>query len=66
MVGQRSVRIVFFSLTVATAVLTLDFARRRWQRGTAGGADARMRDPLAGRDPLGFPELPGSWSSGLT
>ncbi len=66
LVGQSSTRIVLFSLTLTSTVLALDVARRRWQRGEAGPSHGRIRDPLSRRDPLGFPELPGSWSSRLT
>jgi hypothetical protein len=66
LVEQNPAHIVLFSLTVTSSVVALDLARRRWQRGALRTADVRVRDLRASRDHLGFPELPGSWSSRLT
>jgi hypothetical protein len=65
-VEHNPAHIVFLSLTLTSTVVALDLARRRWRKQSVLTADVRVRDPRASRDHLGFPELPGSWSSRLT
>jgi hypothetical protein len=60
--GQGPARIVFLSVGLASSFAGMDIIRRRWRRWKAGN-DVRLRDPASGGDHIGFPELPGSWSS---
>jgi hypothetical protein len=58
--------IVFVSLGLATSAIALEVARRRLRRRTNGGKGVQVRGTLLTGDDLGFPDLPGSWSSRLT
>jgi hypothetical protein len=58
-------RIVLYSLAMASTFAALDSVRKWWRQGGAYQA-ARVRDSLATTDHIGFPELPGSWSSRLS
>ncbi len=60
--GQGPARIVFLSVGLASSFAGMDIIRRRWRRWKAGN-DVRLRDPASRGDHIGFPELPGSWSS---
>ena len=62
--GQGPARIVFLSAALAGSFAGLDIVRRRWRHWKAG--DDFARDPVGGGDHIGFPELPGSWSSRLS
>jgi hypothetical protein len=66
LVGTDLTHIVFLSLGLATSVAALEVARRRLRRWTAGWNRVRVRDTRVMSDDLGFPDLPGSWSSRLT
>ena len=65
LLGQRPGRLAWYALTVTSAFAAFDMVRRRWRydRTTRQG---RMRDRLPVREHIGFPELPGSWSSRLS
>jgi hypothetical protein len=63
--GQGPARIVFLTAALAGSFAGLDIVRRRWRRGKSGD-DFRAHNPAGGGDHIGFPELPGSWSSRLT
>ena len=63
--GQQPARIAFLSAALASSFAGMDIIRRRWRRWKAGN-DVRRRDPVGGGEHIGFPELPGSWSSRLT
>jgi hypothetical protein len=63
---RRPQDVVFLSVTLASAATALEVVRRRWRHWTRGGPNARFREPLARGVHLGFPEVPGSWSSRLT
>jgi hypothetical protein len=62
LVGQKPANIVLCTLALASTFAAIDVVRRRWGL-TRTGKDARDRHPLAMADHIGFPELPGSWSS---
>jgi hypothetical protein len=62
MTGQRPAYIVMYSIALASTFAALDVVRRRW-RLTATGIHIRVRHPQVTADHIGFPELPGSWSS---
>jgi hypothetical protein len=63
--GHGPARIAFVAAALAGSFAGLDIARRRWRRWKTGD-DVRVRGGLGGGDHIGFPELPGSWSSKLT
>jgi hypothetical protein len=63
--GHGAARIVFLSAALVGSFAGLDIVRRRWRHWKAGD-DFRVRDPVGGGDHIGFPELPGAWSSRLT
>jgi hypothetical protein len=58
--------IFILPVTLACTLAALELFRRRWRYWTGGGNEARVRHPLQNGVPIGFPELPGSWSSRLT
>jgi hypothetical protein len=66
LVEQGSMRVLPLSLTVIGTVAAAEVTRRRFRAKAGGGHDTRRRDPLGSEDLLGFPELPGSWSTRLT
>jgi len=59
-------RVLPLTLTVIAAVAGAEIARRRFRDRGCGGRDPRRRDPIGSEELLGFPELPGSWSTRLT
>jgi len=61
-----SLRALPLSLTVIGAVAGAEITRRRLRAKGGASHDTRRRDPLGSEDLLGFPELPGSWSTRLT
>jgi hypothetical protein len=65
LIWQRPARLVLYSLAMASTFAAIDALRRRWGRGRRA-TDARVRDPETMLDQIGFPELPGSWSSRLS
>jgi hypothetical protein len=66
LVEAGPVRVLPIALTVIGTVAVAEAARRRLRGKTRGAYDARRRDPLGSEDLMGFPELPGSWSTRLT
>jgi hypothetical protein len=54
------------SLAVMGTVAAAETIRRRFRSKPAGGRITRRRDSLGSDDLMGFPELPGSWSTRLT
>ena len=65
LVAREPARFVMLSLALASTFTALELVRRRWRRWGAGN-DVLVRSPLDGGDHIGFPELPGSWSSRLS
>ena len=65
LVRPISARIILYTLAVAGAYAGLDVVRRRWRQATAG-KNVRVSHALATAYPVGFPQLPGSWSSRLS
>lgn len=66
LVEQRPTHVIPLSLAVLGTVTAVEVARRRLRSRTALGNAPRREDPLASEELLGFPELPGSWSTKLT
>jgi hypothetical protein len=66
LVGRDLTRVVFVSLGLASTIAALELARRRLGRWTRTGQGTRSRETLVSGNELGFPDLPGSWSSRLT
>ncbi len=64
MVGPRPARVVLYGLALASAFAALEVVRRRRRQTNARG-NVRIRHPLTMAAPIGFPELPGSWTSRL-
>jgi hypothetical protein len=60
--GQTLADTVLYSVALACAFAALDVIRRR-MRFTTTGRCVRVCHPNATADHIGFPELPGSWSS---
>jgi hypothetical protein len=60
--GQTLAHIILNSVALASAFAALDVVRSR-MRLTTTGRCVRVCDPNAPADHIGFPELPGSWSS---
>lgn len=65
LVGGDLTRMALVSLGLATTIAVVGVARRQLRHWTTGGNGARVRDPEGGGVELGFPDLPGSWSSRL-
>ncbi len=65
LVGGDLTHMALVSLGLATTIAVVDVARRRLRHWTTGGNGPRVRDPEDGGVDLGFPDLPGSWSSRL-
>jgi hypothetical protein len=65
LVRPVSARIILYTLAVAGAYAGLDVVRRRWRQATAG-KNVRVPHALATAYPVGFPQLPGSWSSRMS
>jgi hypothetical protein len=63
---QRSAQLIALSATLTGAITAMELVRRRWSYRKTERDSARVRDPLDRGVRLGFPELPGSWSSRLT
>jgi hypothetical protein len=66
LVEQGPTHVIPLSLALLGTVTAVEVARRRLRSRTALGKAARRQDPLASEELLGFPELPGSWSTNLT
>jgi hypothetical protein len=65
LVGVDLTYMALVSLGLATTIAVVDVARRRLRHWTTGGNGPRVQDPESGGVDLGFPDLPGSWSSRL-
>jgi hypothetical protein len=65
LVDQGPTRMIPLSLAVLTAVTAVELARRRLLPRTGEWKATRRQDPLGSEELLGFPELPGSWSTRL-
>ena len=65
LIGPRPVKTLLYALALASTAAGLDVARRRWTHFKTG-KNVRVRRPLALTEPVGFPQLPGSWSSRLS
>ncbi len=63
--GQGLAHIILYSMALASTFGALDVVRRRWRLTTTGKC-VRVGHPRATADHIGFPELPGSWSSRLS
>jgi hypothetical protein len=58
--------VVYVSLGLATTVAAMEVVRRRLRHRTLGANAVLVREARSSGDDLGFPDLPGSWSSRLT
>ena len=54
--------IAVFVLTALGSAASMEFARRFWRRRLLIAKGIPVGDPVVREIPLGFPELPGSWS----
>jgi hypothetical protein len=63
---QGTARVLPLSLALLGAVTVVEVARRRLRSRGTGWKSAARQDPLGSEELLGFPELPGSWSTRLT
>ena len=63
---QGTARVLPLFLTVLGTVSVVELARRRLRSRGAGWKSAARQVPLGSEELLGFPELPGSWSTRLT
>jgi hypothetical protein len=66
LVEQESVHVIPLSLALIGTVTAVELARRRLLPITGTGKAARSQDSLGSEELVGFPELPGSWSTRLT
>jgi len=65
-VEQGPTRVIPLSLAVLTTVTAVEVARRRLKSRTGERKATERQNPLGSEELLGFPELPGSWSTNLT
>jgi hypothetical protein len=63
---QGPSRMIPFALTVVGSVAAVEVARRRLRERAGGWRPSRGQYPPGSEELLGFPELPGSWSTRLT
>ncbi|MGC8638748.1 MAG: hypothetical protein ACP5XB_02585 [Isosphaeraceae bacterium] len=63
---QGTARVLPLSLALLGAVTVVEMARRRLRSRGTGWKSAARQDALGSEELLGFPELPGSWSTRLT
>jgi hypothetical protein len=66
LVEQGPAHAIPLSLALLSTVTAVELARRRFQPSTSAGTATRRRHSLGSEELLGFPELPGSWSTRLT
>jgi hypothetical protein len=66
LVEQGPTRVLPLSLALLGTVTAVEVARRRLRSSPGCGQSVRRRDALGSEELLGFPELPGSWSTRLT
>src|SRR5262249_1439637 len=60
--GRGPLPIAVFMVTALGSAASMEFARRFWRRKLLVAKGLRVGDPVIREIPLGFPELPGSWS----
>jgi hypothetical protein len=66
LVEQGPTRVVPLSLALLSTVTALEVARRRLKSRTGERKATERQNPHGSEELLGFPELPGSWSTNLT
>jgi len=66
LVEQGPTRVIPLSLAVLSTVTVVEVARRRLKSRTGERPATERQNPLGSEELLGFPELPGSWSTNLT
>jgi len=66
LVEQGPTRVIPLSLALLSTVTALEVARRRLKSRTGERKATERQSPLGSEELLGFPELPGSWSTNLT
>jgi len=66
LVEQGPTRVIPLSLAVISAVTAAEVARRRLKSRTGERQATERQNSLGSEELLGFPELPGSWSTNLT
>src|SRR5271157_4159837 len=63
---QGPTRVIPLSLALLSTVAAVEVARRRLKSRTGERKITERQSPLGSEELLGFPELPGSWSTNLT
>ena len=63
---QGPTRVIPLSLALLGTATAVEVARRRLKSRTGEGKATERQNPLASEELLGYPELPGSWSTNLT
>ncbi len=66
LVDQESTHLLPLSLTLLGMAIAVEVARRRLRSTTGQWMPTQRQDPLGSEELLGFPELPGSWSTRVT
>ena len=66
LVEQGPTRVIPLSLALLSTVAAVEVARRRLKSRTGERKATERQNPLGSEELLGFPELPGSWSTNLT
>ncbi len=66
LVEQGPTRVIPLSLALLSTVTALEVARRRLKSRTGERKATERQNPHGSEELLGFPELPGSWSTSLT
>jgi len=66
LVEQRPTRVIPLSLALLSTVTAVEVARRRLKSRTGERKATERQNPHGSEELLGFPELPGSWSTNLT
>jgi len=66
LVEQGPIRVIPLSLALLSTVTAVEVARRRLKSRTGERKTTERQNPLGSEELLGFPELPGSWSTNLT
>jgi len=66
LVERGSPGVIPLSLTAVGTMVAAEIIRRRFRVKAGEGHATRRRDPIGSDELLGFPELPGSWSTRLT
>ena len=66
LVEQGPTRVIPLSLALLSTVTAVEVARRRLKSRTGERKATERQNPHGSEELLGFPELPGSWSTNLT